>query len=542
MINTIYSLNEYKMSSDKLINPICLYYDDHSFFIDSVRIADLITALSYFTIPIQLIYWGYKKNIRSNFISWLFIAFIFFCGCTHLFQVFNNIFVRIWVLGVLKWITALVSFVCAIGMIKEVPRITGLEQQIDNLKDKIIDFTNYIFHEIRVPLNSVIIGNHNLINSGNIGEDELKNAQIIERSLYRITHILNDILDVQKIEKEKLTINKDWHHFYHLIHEIMDEHEAFANNKHLHVIRYIASDLVNIEVYIDINRIHQCINNLLSNAIKYTKDGYVKLSAILVNEEIRISIEDTGCGISMENQKKIFKPYTQIYNKDSSEEIGTGLGLVITKKLIEMHGGNISFMSEEGVGSTFKITLRVEMRPVSDSNRENHETVITQQPDNNVSPGVGISKQNHSYKPKNIMIVDDNDDNLFVLSRLLEKLGIKVVTFNNGSKALDYYKTNHNEIELIFMDRLMPIMDGLETTRKIKNLGHPVFIFGLTGLANETDREEFLQAGADEVLSKPLEISLLSKHFNYYFNPENDIKPIMPDFTAIDIKEKPRIK
>ena len=358
-------------------------------------------------------------------------------------------------------------------------------------------FISYIFHEVRVPLNTVVIGIQNIIKTCTVKE-QLNTLHIVEDSLNQTIHILNDILDLRKIEQGKFTLTKHVFPIKNLTETVTTSFRDVARDKSIEFAIDIDPQLHDKSIYADKLRILQCINNYLSNAFKYTKEGTVTLTITQIKaSEIKFTIKDTGCGISKSNLSRLFVSYSQI-NSSNQSEIGTGLGLVITKQIAILHEGEVAVISEPDQGSEFSFTIK--------------SPITVTKPDD--SEEESIEEIRETYSQLQFLIVDDSKPNCLVLSEFLKIKGIRSDMVHNGRDAIEQIKSN-KEYDLIIMDKHMPIMDGLEATATIRKLGYQTPIVALTGLSDKEQLEQFMEAGANEILIKPFDFTLfdgLIKH------------------------------
>lgn len=358
-------------------------------------------------------------------------------------------------------------------------------------------------HEIRTPLNGVI-GMLELTLLSELNYDQKENLTLAKSSANSLLKIISDILDFSKIEAGKLKLEKIKLNLYELVSNVIKVHSVIAENKGIkleliwinEVPKYIKGDPV---------RLKQIIDNLLGNAIKFTDEGNVVLSIkkLESNKEIcniEFSIKDTGIGISEDEKKYLFKSFSQVDGSYTRKFGGTGLGLVISKQLIENMGGNIEVYSEKGKGSLFKFNC------------------IFEKADNKIiSLETGLSMP----KPQrilNILLVEDDLANQMVINKMINNCGHKVTTVSNGEevfKMIENYK-----YDIILMDIQMPVMNGIDTTKYIRekekySCEHQIII-AVTAYVLKGDREKFLEIGMDDYISKPIDIKELSKLLDKY--------------------------
>ena len=346
-------------------------------------------------------------------------------------------------------------------------------------------------HEIRTPLNA-ITGFITLLQENETDETKLKYLKIIKNSSDSLVQIINDILDISKIESGKLKIEPYNFNPYENLITIAELFQAKAAEKKIEFKIKYNNDMPKI-LYGDALRIKQIFTNLLSNAIKFTPEGsVVKCVVWYKNGELSILVKDYGIGISEEKQKTIFEPFTQADGSTERVYGGTGLGLTISLELSRMLGGTLKLKSKEGKGSTFKLTVPLPLGEEEDQCDENEELTL------------------HGH----ILIVEDYEANRMFLSIILENAGLTYEMAHDGIEAIEKFKSG--KYDLILMDENMPNLGGIAATKEIlkiereKSLSHTPLI-SLTANALQGDRERFLEAGFDDYLTKPIDPDLLLK-------------------------------
>jgi len=357
-------------------------------------------------------------------------------------------------------------------------------------------FIHYIFHEIRVPFQTIKLGLRNLSKHLNNTDEAQKTWNVMNISIEHAVTILNDILDVGKMEKGKFSINKEWSNFEQHLELLISGYNTNIEANGISFESIIHPDLRNTMVHMDIGRITQCISNMLSNAQKYTNKGKITLNIDITDRIIayknlwfiKVSVKDTGVGIAEDDQYKIFQPYEQIQNQ--SHEIGTGLGLIILKNIVELHDGNVGFNSSDD-GSEFWFTIPVETR---DKTAEESSFVIIEE--NIELPETLLNKP--------VLIVDDSEQNRLQFREYLSGLGFtNVYIAKDGFIAIEMVKDT--EYFIIFMDYNMPNMNGIECSNHIKTMYNPHIIM-ITGAY--IDKKE-IGNNVDVVLQKPLNMQEL---------------------------------
>ncbi len=367
------------------------------------------------------------------------------------------------------------------------------------------EFLANMSHEIRTPINGMT-GMIELTMMTRLSEEQRNNLNTAKNCADSLLNIINDVLDFSKMEAGKFKIDNTYFDLPELVAEINKIHSVRAKEKKIELVSDISDDLPTY-LYGDPNRLRQVLNNLINNAIKFTETGSVffritKLYEANENIQLEFAIIDTGIGISAENKEKLFKSFSQIDASYTRKHGGTGLGLVISKQLIEMMGGRISVESELGKGSTFFFNLPF----LIGKNMEKKSSMLIN------------TKQETIVK---ILLVEDEPINRIALTRLLELKGHKVMVAGNGLEALEAYKKDR--FDLILMDIQMPEMDGVEAVRRIREIEHNkknggiaehVPIIAVTAFSLIGDRERFLNSGMDEYISKPIKIDELQQLIN----------------------------
>ncbi len=372
------------------------------------------------------------------------------------------------------------------------------------------EFVANMTHELRTPLNAVI-GFSELLSSMMKDDKQKSYVQSIKTAGRSLLTLINDILDLSKIEANMLEIKPNITNIRGVIGEIEQIFKIKLERKGIKFLVDIDKNLPDALV-LDEVRIRQILFNLIGNADKFTEKGFIKVTArkLLIDEvepkiDFSITVEDSGIGIPAKDIDKIFESFKQHDALDTRKFGGTGLGLTICKKLAKAMGGEISVKSVIGEGSTFEISL------------QNIPIAVCKE--SSLSLEGSLKLENTLFEQAEILVVDDIESNREVLQEVLIMIGLSVMTAENGQKALELI--SENKPDLIFMDIRMPVLDGIETTLKLK--ANPetenIPIIALTASSSNQDKEIIMDSGFDEYLTKPYEaselISILSKFFKH---------------------------
>ena len=368
------------------------------------------------------------------------------------------------------------------------------------------DFLSNMSHEIRTPLNA-IVGFSECIKTEETLEDAQKDAEDIIMASNTLLEIVNGILDISKIEANKMEIvNKE----YSLLPELQNISKLMIpriGEKPIELKCDFAADIPAV-MYGDIGKIKEVITNILTNAVKYTEEGSITFSVNCINENdtssLVIKISDTGRGIKQEQIDSLFTKFSRLDEDKNTTLEGTGLGLAITKSFVEMMGGKIVVQSEYGKGSTFIVYLGQKIVKLHGGENTN---AISEEIDENVN-----------YSNSRILVVDDNELNLKIMDKIIKKYDISTVLIKSGQECIDLV-SGGEKFDLILMDDMMPGMRGSEAFKKLQEIpGFDIPVVALTANALSGMRESYLKEGFDDYLAKPIDKKELLRVLKDYLN------------------------
>lgn len=397
-------------------------------------------------------------------------------------------------------------------------RLIELKQEADNANKAKSQFLANMSHEIRTPING-ILGMDSILIKECKDEHLLEYARDIQSASQTLLSIVNDILDISKIESGKMDILPVQYELFSVINDCYNMIFFKAQDKKLELELKI-DPCIPSELFGDEVRIRQIINNLLSNAVKYTQEGTVTLAMDFEEQEsarinLIILVKDTGIGIKKEDFEKLFESFQRLEEKRNRTIEGTGLGLNLTKRLIEMMGGTLTVESVYGEGSTFTARIPQEVR----SSEQMGDFMERYQ--RRMVPA-GQRKDSLTAPKARILVVDDVEMNLKVVKGLLRETKIQIDTAMSGKECLE--RIQKQSYDMIFLDHMMPEMDGIETLRQMRQTegyaDRAVPVIALTANAISGSKERYLNAGFHDYLSKPVREEALLGMLRKYLRKE----------------------
>jgi signal transduction histidine kinase/CheY-like chemotaxis protein len=395
-----------------------------------------------------------------------------------------------------------------IGSVTDISRQDKLKRDLIRARDKAEDAEKLknmllanISHEIRTPMNS-IIGFSELMSIGNLPYDKRHEyVKTIKNQGIHILRMIDDLIELTRIETGKITIRKSPCNIDLLLHELLVIFNRYkkSRNKDLDI-RINYPPKRGLVFFTDAGRLQQLMTNLIHNAIKFTEKGWIEIGYKPVNEEkIEFYVKDTGIGLSKEFQKNIFSPFAEDESQGLKPE-RSGLGLTISKNLIRLLGGKIWVESEPGQGSTFYFTIPHEEVP------ESYHIL---------APEEESEIPSYTWKDKVILIVEDDEVNFRFLEAVLQDTGVQILHASNGTQAVELCRSI-SKIDLVLMDLKMPEMDGFDATREIRTFNRKIPIIAQTAFVQENELQKCREAGCDDHITKPFEIKEFFEKIDKY--------------------------
>ena len=355
-------------------------------------------------------------------------------------------------------------------------------------------------HEIRTPING-IIGFSSLLKKPNLPVEKTEQyINMINKNSKRLLTIIDDVIDISKIEADQIKIEPEKCYLNDLMYKLCDNYKSEIKSKRKNDVKIsvdLAFDDEESYINIDESRLLQILSNLINNALKFTEKGNIEMGYLLENKNtLKFYVKDTGIGISKDKQEIIFERFRQAEIDHIKLYGGTGLGLTICKRLVELMGGEIRVESEEGKGSAFYFTLPYQ--PVKKAEAKNPPESL-----------------NYNLEGKKILIVEDELSSLQLLEAIIADLKIQKIHAENGQKAVEICKEDP-DIDLVLMNIEMPVMNGYEATREIKKIREDLPVIAQSAHALTGDKQKCIQAGCDDYISKPIDIDILITMMHKY--------------------------
>lgn len=378
-------------------------------------------------------------------------------------------------------------------------------------------------HELRTPLNAILGFSNLMTQSADIPESEKDNLRIINHSGEHLLQLINDVLDMSKIEAGHIQLDNEDFDLGELIRNTTDMMTLRADEKGLQLLVDQTSKFPRL-IYGDAAKLRQILINLLSNAIKFTEQGGITLRLDTIKDEptnltLLFEIEDSGTGIKQTDIERIFMPFEQLANATSQK--GTGLGLAITRQFVNLMGGEVHVKSKPHQGSMFSFSIQVKHATT--------DILLTRDVHQNSKTIISLADDEPEWR---ILVVEDQLENQLLIQKILKQVGFQVKIAENGQKGVELFQSWHPHF--IWMDRRMPVMDGLQATKTIRKLpgGDQVKIVALTASVFINQRQEVMNAGSDDFVRKPYRpeelYDCMARHLDLHYRYVED-HPVLED-------------
>lgn len=504
--NIIFYSFQFIVSLIILFSSLYLNIGSDGIVINSYGLAQSIasgTCMALIVLIVILLVMNVKKISSKRAVPLLFLVILMFCA-GYVQILFPSILLINFCLSI---VVVIMSMTIENPDVKVIEQLNIARDTAEKANEAKTDFLSNMSHEIRTPLNAIVGFSNLLLEDETVPDSAKDEVRDIVMASDNLLEIVNGILDISKIEANKLEIVNTEYVFSKMCDELVALSIGRLGDKPIEFKTSFDPSIPKV-LYGDVSRIKQICVNILTNAIKYTKEGWIefKISGVIRNNVCRliISVEDTGIGIKKENIDKLFNKFERLDLEENVTIEGTGLGLAITKKLVELMNGKIVVQSVFGKGSKF--TVSIDQRVVNNPTIKLEET-----------EELGEKVITHNKK---VLLVDDNKINLKVAERLLESYGIDTESVESGAAALEKIQ-NGEKYDMILLDDMMPKMSGVETLKKLKEIpGFKIITIALTANALTGMREKYLQDGFDDYLAKPINKDELNRIINKYLNDD----------------------